>query len=871
MTSRVLVIEDDADTAELLGRVLAAAGLAVEVAASGHAGRRRLAGGGVDAVLLDYRLQDEDGITCLQAIRRQHLDLPVVVMTGHGSEEVAVEAMKSGATDYVVKSRQWLDTACRMVVAAAARTRHTWPAPAPAPIVLPPASAEAALAAVVRAWEATEADRAVVRSVADAAGAAARASSEHRHDAAARGYEAALDALGAAAPGAAALATTLRTAWAETLWHAGHQAAARAIAEVAIVQARTLDDPEMLARAAMGYAGRLQGFGAAICDQGVVAALQEALRALPPGDDGLRALVMARLAEELAVTPADTRLRLGREAVRMARRLEDPALVAAVLHTTHWALWQPEEVDDRRQLAEEVITLAEGVGDASMQLEGQLLRIWCLLDTGDFAAAEEEVERAALLNAGVRQPYYAWLIATVRACLAFAAGRLQDVEALAAEALALGHQAQNPNAVLFFAAQVGSLYWFAGRSGDVEASLTTIADAFPALQPVVECALVATQAEAGRLDEARRSLDTVMRNGAWRRLHNIMWLPSVCYLAEACGIVRHPAWAGELYELMLPYGGRLITLPPAIVYGAVSHNLGQLAAIQGRWDVAARHFDDAMDLESRAQIRHLLARTQVEYARMLLERGRPDDALLARSLLGAAERAAESLGMPSLVGRARALHAQATGVDAISGPAGRRVPDDRADDAAKDRGRSTGVFRCDGDFWTLEFAGERGLIRDAKGLHYLRRLLERPGTEVVATELVAGVSARADAPAQRGIPGGADRQALSDYRTRLRALADEIADAERRGDLGEVGRLCAESEELQDEVEASVGLRGPRTTGDALDRSRVAVKKAIDYVVARLRDPLPALAHHVETQVKTGAFCVYRIDPAHPIAWKTRG
>ena len=318
-------------------------------------------------------------------------------------------------------------------------------------------------------------------------------------------------------------------------------------------------------------------------------------------------------------------------------------------------------MDDRRQLAEEVIALAEGVGDASMQLEGQLLRVWSLLDTGDFAEAEEELERAALLNAGVRQPYYAWLIAIARACLAFAGGHLQDVETLAAEALSLGHQAQNPNAVLFFAAQVGSLYWYVGRSDGVETSLTTIVDAFPVLRPVVECALVATHAEAGRTDEARRALRALMADGAWRRLRNIMWLPSVTYLAEACGVLRDAEFAEELYALLRPYAGRLVTLPPAIVYGPTSHYLGQLAAILGRWDVAARHFDDAMDLESRAQIRHQLARTQVAYARMLLERGRGDEVLLARSLLAAAERTAEALGMPGLLDCARALHALASG------------------------------------------------------------------------------------------------------------------------------------------------------------------------------------------------------------------
>jgi CheY-like chemotaxis protein/tetratricopeptide (TPR) repeat protein len=871
---RVLVIEDDADTAELLRRTLREAGFAIELVASGHAGRRRLAEGDVDVVLLDYRLQDEDGITCLQAIHRRDPGLPVVVMTGHGSEEIAVEAMKSGATDYVVKHRRWLETVCRTVRAALGSGRRTWERAPVTATVLPPASAEAELPSQLAAWRAAGAPDAVVRTIDDAVAAATRASAEGRRDAAAQAYEAARRALAGAVPAApVALATTLCTAHAESLWRAGRQMEARAIGEDAIASARGAGDPELLARAAMGYAGRLQGFGAAICDQRVCSVLEEALSALPAGDGPLRALVMARLAEELAVSPAAAPITLGREAVRMARRLEDPVLVAAVLHTTHWALWEPQEVDDRRELAEEVIALAEGVGDPTMQLEGSLLRVWSLLDGGDFCEAEEELDRAGLLNAGVRQPYYAWLIAIARACLAFAGGRLHDVEALAAEALSLGHQAQNPNAVLVFGAQIASLYWYCGRNDGVEASISTIADTFPALRPVVECALVTTLAEAGRVEEARDALRAAMTDGPWRRLRNIMWLPAVNYLGEACAILRAAEWAEELYGLLRPYAGRLVTLPPAVIYGAVSHTLGALAAIQGDCDRAARHFDEAMDMESRAQMRHQLARTQMEYARMLLERGRADELLLARSLLAAAERTAEELGMPTLLRRAQALHGMATGAGSGAGaPSGTR-PVEHVAEAAVGPRPATGIFRCDGDFWTLEFGGQRGLIRDAKGLHYLRQLLEHPGTETAASELVAGTSLAGGqaSPAQRGIPAGADARALAAYRARLRELMTEIAEAERLGAAAELDGFRLEREALETEIEASLGMGGrTRRAGDTLDRSRIAVKKAIDYVLARLREPLPALAHHLATQIKTGTFCVYRVDPARPILWSTR-
>ena len=250
---------------------------------------------------------------------------------------------------------------------------------------------------------------------------------------------------------------TLMTAKSEALRRAGAERDARSRAEQAIMRARPLNDPELLARAALAYAGRRQGFGDAMPDGAVADVLREVLRALPPQDSALRALTMARLSEELAVTvTVDDRRSLGREAMRMARRLDDPAVIASVIHTAHWALWHPEESDDRLMLADEAIALAERLSDRATLLEGALLRFWSLLDVGDFSAARTQLDVAGRLVETARQPYYEWLVLMGRTALAYGAAPVPDVEALAAEALNTGHRAQNPNAALFYAAQVGS-------------------------------------------------------------------------------------------------------------------------------------------------------------------------------------------------------------------------------------------------------------------------------------------------------------------------------------------------------------------------------------------------------------------------------
>ena len=106
----VLVIDDDAETRRLMRRVLEEAAFEVVTEPSAERGLAYLAGHAVACVLIDYRLLDMDGLSCLREIRGAHPTLPAIMVTGAGSQEVAVEAMKLGANDYVVKHRAYLRT-----------------------------------------------------------------------------------------------------------------------------------------------------------------------------------------------------------------------------------------------------------------------------------------------------------------------------------------------------------------------------------------------------------------------------------------------------------------------------------------------------------------------------------------------------------------------------------------------------------------------------------------------------------------------------------------------------------------------------------------------------------------------------------------
>ena len=100
---RVLVVDDEADIRELLDLTLARMGLDADCAASLAEARERLATGRYQLCLTDMRLPDGEGLSLVREISQNGVDLPVAVITAHGSMENAVAALKAGAFDYLSK------------------------------------------------------------------------------------------------------------------------------------------------------------------------------------------------------------------------------------------------------------------------------------------------------------------------------------------------------------------------------------------------------------------------------------------------------------------------------------------------------------------------------------------------------------------------------------------------------------------------------------------------------------------------------------------------------------------------------------------------------------------------------------------------
>jgi two-component system response regulator HydG len=100
---RVLVIDDDQAHAEAVAEGLEIDGMPCTLASSGKLGLERMAESSFEAILTDLVMHDVDGLEVLREAGRLQPDAAVLLVTGHGSIETAVDAMRMGAADYITK------------------------------------------------------------------------------------------------------------------------------------------------------------------------------------------------------------------------------------------------------------------------------------------------------------------------------------------------------------------------------------------------------------------------------------------------------------------------------------------------------------------------------------------------------------------------------------------------------------------------------------------------------------------------------------------------------------------------------------------------------------------------------------------------
>jgi DNA-binding NtrC family response regulator len=100
---KLLMIDDEIAYVEVLSKRMLMRDIEVTVAHSGSEAIKAMRGRYFDVAILDLKMEDMDGIEILKILRKMDAQMPVIILTGHGSERAAREGVKYGAYDYLIK------------------------------------------------------------------------------------------------------------------------------------------------------------------------------------------------------------------------------------------------------------------------------------------------------------------------------------------------------------------------------------------------------------------------------------------------------------------------------------------------------------------------------------------------------------------------------------------------------------------------------------------------------------------------------------------------------------------------------------------------------------------------------------------------
>jgi two-component system OmpR family response regulator len=111
---RVLVIEDDRDTAQFLQKSLKESGHVADIAGDGEIGLNMAREGGYDVLIVDRMLPRRDGLSLVQALRRAGFKMPVLILSALGDVDDRVKGLRAGGDDYLTKPYAYTELLARI-------------------------------------------------------------------------------------------------------------------------------------------------------------------------------------------------------------------------------------------------------------------------------------------------------------------------------------------------------------------------------------------------------------------------------------------------------------------------------------------------------------------------------------------------------------------------------------------------------------------------------------------------------------------------------------------------------------------------------------------------------------------------------------
>jgi tetratricopeptide (TPR) repeat protein len=396
-------------------------------------------------------------------------------------------------------------------------------------------------------------------------------------------------------------------------------------------QAASLGDPDRVVAACLANdRGFYSSVGA--IDREKVECLELALEMLPEAHPD-RSLVLATLCSELAHgSPLERRTALAEEAIAIAEASGDDAVVVRVLNHLHISLQVPSMLESTHARASEGLVRAERIGDPVLLFFAAQWRAESAARAGDLDEMDRCIAVHGAMAEQLDQPVFHWGHSFVRSLRAQIAGDTDLAEQYATEAHRIGSEGGQPDAATIFGAQYNIICGQRGTQSALAPLIERMASEAPDIPPLFfKSVLAKAHVEGDRLDAASELLGDFAAAGFQLPLDQV-WLTGMVDFADAAIECRDPAYAGPLFEQLEPWADQL-PATGAYALGPVSHYLGGLATVLGRYDDADAYFGRASAMSRRMGARFFGARTDLLWARMLVERNAPGDAERARALL----------------------------------------------------------------------------------------------------------------------------------------------------------------------------------------------------------------------------------------------
>jgi DNA-binding SARP family transcriptional activator len=376
--------------------------------------------------------------------------------------------------------------------------------------------------------------------------------------------------------------------------------------------------PQLFAEVALGFAGGVfERYGQEDADAATL--LEQALVRLPDRPSALRARVLARLAGVLYWTPgtADRVVGLVEEALAMARAIGDQEALTIALDAAMFAYWRPGMHAARWQIAEELVTVAEGLDDLPLRARAYYWRSVLAWQACDRERGDADVDRHAALAEQLQQPELQMHAAARRAFRALLEGDWAAGEEAAMAILGLGPRSQAVDALQFFGTAMLQLRAEQDRLPELlEAFEYTASQAeeVPGWRaPVAWARVQAGDAETGRAivrDLAAGDFAVLPRDGNF--------LVAVVLVAHVIGELGDPELAPQVETALRPYADLWAILGTGgASLGPIAYSLGQAALLRGDLAQAEADLRRALELSEAMRSRPYAARSHALLAQAL--------------------------------------------------------------------------------------------------------------------------------------------------------------------------------------------------------------------------------------------------------------